>query len=213
MPLNWRIIQLPISIIYFIDNLSVEEIEGIPEPTVLTASRIDNNKVALTRQDNAYAVQWEVAYGNLRDTPDMMENRQISFMQEAVIENLNKDQRYAFYVRNTGSAQSAWSSVATIDAAVVQPGSPDNNIGGGENNQSDDENIAAAINDTEANNASKAAISIYPNPVINNLYIKGEVLTPETVIVITDLGGKTILKSTVQDQPFDMSSLPEGIYF
>lgn len=196
----------------YIDNLSVEEIEGIPEPTLLRASRIDNQTVALTWQDNAYGIQWEVAYGPLREPADMMENRQRAFMEEAVIENLDEEQRYAFYVRNAGSAQSAWSSVATIDAAVAPPNAPSNTIGGGENTQSDDENIATAINDAEANNASKTAISIYPNPVTNNLYIKGEVLSPETVIVITDLGGKTILKSTVQEQPFDMSKLPEGIY-
>ena len=199
----------------YIDNFVIEKVEDTPEPTNLMVSRINDTSIALSWQDNAYGIQWEIAYtNNPRLSPDEIETRETVFMQEAVIQDLDPHRNYIFYVRVAGSNASGWSIPGSIDAAIASPAPQANVIGSGENtgNESGGENVATAINTPDAASDNEGVISVYPNPVSSSLYVKGESLAPETEIEITDLGGKTILKSTVKAQPFDLSTLPEGIY-
>jgi uncharacterized protein (TIGR02145 family) len=58
--------------------------------------------------------------------------------------------------------------------------------------------------------ANNKAISVYPNPVNNILYING--LEPNTNLTIYDLGGKVLISQKVKNNQIDVSSLQKGIY-
>jgi hypothetical protein len=57
----------------------------------------------------------------------------------------------------------------------------------------------------------KTAITIYPNPVSNVLYIKNAGITIENV-KIYDLNGRLIKEEKLDDNQIDVSQLPQGIY-
>ncbi len=61
--------------------------------------------------------------------------------------------------------------------------------------------------------ANKDELKIYPNPTSNIITIKG--ITPNTLIVITNLLGETVLKNTAtsDNEIIDISKLPSGMYF
>ena len=61
-------------------------------------------------------------------------------------------------------------------------------------------------------NFDKTQFSIYPNPVVNELYIESEQAKIDRVEVFT-LNGKQILDISFQNnQPIDVSSLAKGMY-
>ena len=60
----------------------------------------------------------------------------------------------------------------------------------------------------------KAGITMYPNPVIDTLFIKGDKASSINQVYINSLQGKTLYKATVEnlDLGIDVSTLPNGLY-
>ena len=56
-------------------------------------------------------------------------------------------------------------------------------------------------------------IFVYPNPATNQLNITG--IAPKTELIITNLGGEILYKTTVQNktETIDIATLPAGMYF
>jgi hypothetical protein len=197
---------------FYLDDIIIEEIPDVPEPTNLMASGIDDNSVMLTWFDNAYATSWEVVHGSPGFNPETEGTRETVFMEETILEVPNPGSEYQAFVRTGGSSQSEWSIPLIIDSSSVHMPSPANVIGSGDSDQSEDDDVATSINVPEAGNTDNSEISVYPNPVRDELFIQGEKLSPDAVIIITDLSGRTILKTTIKEQPFNLSLLPKGVY-
>jgi len=67
-------------------------------------------------------------------------------------------------------------------------------------------------NSVIAENTNLSNVSIYPNPVENNLRVVG--INKITSVIISNISGQQILKfSNVSDNSIDISSLKEGFYF
>ena len=66
---------------------------------------------------------------------------------------------------------------------------------------------AVGIGNMTANNA----ISVYPNPAVESLYIDG--VTENSEYVIYDISGKAIDEGTLLINKVDVSSLKTGMYF
>ena len=64
--------------------------------------------------------------------------------------------------------------------------------------------------------AAKAAISVYPNPATNNLFVQSDGTSIIKTITITDALGKTVLRQTninTKQYTLDVSQLAKGMYF
>jgi PKD repeat protein len=61
------------------------------------------------------------------------------------------------------------------------------------------------------NNIQKYKVLLYPNPAKSQLYLKG--LPVNSNVLITDVTGKSIMKSINEDASIDVSNLASGIYF
>ena len=63
---------------------------------------------------------------------------------------------------------------------------------------------------TNIRNVEEGSFSIYPNPALNNLFIKSEI--PIEQYVIYDYLGKAILQNKLKEKPIDISRLSNGVY-
>jgi PKD repeat protein len=61
------------------------------------------------------------------------------------------------------------------------------------------------------NNIQKYKVLLYPNPAKSQLYLKG--LPLNSSVLITDVTGKSSMKSITEDASIDVSNFASGIYF
>ena len=62
-------------------------------------------------------------------------------------------------------------------------------------------------------NAHSNSLHVYPNPAISGQTIRFEGMEDYKELTLMDLSGKAIYQSTVEENAWDLPSLPSGIYF
>jgi len=76
------------------------------------------------------------------------------------------------------------------------------------------QNVSNVLSISDTTMDGYSSITIFPNPARETLFIKG--VKEKTAVYITDVSGKTILKSTLREgvqNTIDIAEIQQGIYY